>query len=442
MALEAGRNEVPANIEVVAPGEENRVSMELEAGRDEETPNLEGKKAAVIVAWILGFGGIIAWNAMVTVGDYYYWLFPEYHPSRVLTMVYQPIALGAMAVCTYYESRINTRTRNMAGYTMIFISTSMLLILDLATSGSGGIGPFLGICCVVAAFGVSDVLVQGGVVGELSFMSPELIQSYYGGMAACGAMTSVLRLVTKAGFENVHHGLRKGVIMFLAISISVEFLCIILYSFYLPKLPIINYYRSKASKEGSKTVAADLRAAGIQGNQGDSVTPPPPRLSTKMLLVKNYDFILALFLTYAVSLSIFPGFISENTGTHGMGSWYILVLIAMYNGWDLIGRYVPVVNQIKLESRKGLMIAAVARFALVPAFYFAARYADKGWMIALTSVLGLTTGYLTVCVTTLAPQGYTGPEQNALGNLLVLSVLAGIFAGVGLDWLWVLCKKK
>ena len=37
---------------------------------------------------------------------------------------------------------------------------------------------------------------------------------------------------------------------------------------------------------------------------------------------------------------------------------------------------------------------------------------------------------------------WQGPEQNALGNLLVLCLLGGIFAGVVLDWLWLIGKKK
>ncbi|XP_035544608.1 equilibrative nucleotide transporter 3-like [Juglans regia] len=105
----------------------------------------------------------------------------------------------------------------------------------------------------------------------------------------------------------------------------------------------------------------------------------------------------------------------------------------MYNVWDLISRYIPLVDSLKLESRKGLMIAILSRFLLIPAFYFTAKYGDKGWMILLTSLLGLSNGYLTVCVLTVAPKGYKGPEQNALGNLLVLCLLGGIFAGVALD---------
>ena len=52
--------------------------------------------------------------------------------------------------------------------------------------------------------------------------------------------------------------------LFLAISAFFEFLCVILYVFFFPKLPIVKYYRSKVASEGSKTVSANLAAAGIQ----------------------------------------------------------------------------------------------------------------------------------------------------------------------------------
>ena len=48
--------------------------------------------------------------------------------------------------------------------------------LDLATSGKGGIGNYIGICVFVAIFGIADAHVQGGMVGDLSFMCPEFIQ--------------------------------------------------------------------------------------------------------------------------------------------------------------------------------------------------------------------------------------------------------------------------
>lgn len=92
---------------------------------------------------------------------------------------------------------------------------------------------------------------------------------------------------------------------------------------------------------------------------------------------------------------------------------YAVVLIAMYNIVDLISRYIPLVPCLKLESRKALLIAVFSRFLLIPAFYFTAKYADQGWMILLTSFLGLTNGYLTVCVLTVAPRGYKASSSNS-----------------------------
>ncbi|XP_060203315.1 equilibrative nucleotide transporter 3-like isoform X2 [Lycium barbarum] len=407
---------------------------------------LEGKYSGMMVCWILGLGSLVSWNSMLTIGDYYYELFPKYHPSRVLTLVYQPFALVTMAILAYNEARINTRKRNLTGFTLFFLSTFALLVLDLATSGTGGLGNYIGICAIVAIFGVADAFVEGGIVGDLSFMCPEFIQSYFAGLAASGVLTSALRLVTKAAFERASNGLRKGVMLFLAISTFIEFLCILLYGFIFSKLPIVKYYRTKAAAEGSKTVAADLAAAGIKSEATERAdnnnTKQLERLSNKQLFFQNVDYLLDLYLIYVLSLSIFPGFLYENTGSHKLGSWYPLVLIAVYNMFDLIARYIPLIEKIKLKSRKGLMIATLSRFLFIPCFYFTAKYGDQGWMIMLVSFLGLTNGYLTVCVLTVAPQGYKGPEQNALGNLLVLCLLAGLFSGVALDWLWIIGNGK
>ncbi|RWW37340.1 hypothetical protein BHE74_00057561 [Ensete ventricosum] len=40
------------------------------------------------------------------------------------------------------------------------------------------------------------------------------------------------------------------------------------------------------------------------------------------------------------------------------------------------------------------------------------------------------------------PKDSRGPEQNALGNLLVFFLLAGISLGLALDWLWFISKGR
>nr|XP_011470879.1 PREDICTED: equilibrative nucleotide transporter 3-like [Fragaria vesca subsp. vesca] len=402
-------------------------------------PRHEGQCKAIAVCWVLGLGTLFAWNSVVTIGDYYYILFPKYHPSRVLTLIYQPFALIAMAALAYNEAKVNTQKRILAGYSIFFLGTLMLIVVDLATSGSGGVRPYIGICAIVGALGVAGAHVEGGIVGDLSFMCPEFIQSFLSGLAAAGALTSVMRLITKALFDKYNNGLRKGAMLFLSISTFIQLVCILLYAIYFPRLPIVKYYRSKAASEGSKTVSADLATAGIQTNADIEVQNNAARLqrlSNKQLFKQNLDYGLGLFLTYALTLSIFPGFLYENTQNHKLGSWYPLVLITVYNAVDLASRYIPLVKCLTMESRKGLMIGILLRMLFVPAFYFTAKYGDLGWMMMLTSLLGFSNGYFTVCVMIVAPRGYQGSEQNALGNLLVLWLFFGVFAGLSIDWLW------
>ncbi|PAN13627.2 hypothetical protein PAHAL_2G407900 [Panicum hallii] len=408
-----------------------------------EAPQVKGKFLGIFICWLLGNGSLFAWNSMLTIEDYYGHLFPDYHPTRVLTLAYQPFAFGITLIMTYYEAKMNTRRRNLAGFSLFFLGSFALIILDIATKGRGGLGVFVGVCIISAIFGTADANCQGALVGDLSLMCPEFVQSFMAGLAASGVLTSALRLVTKAAFESSKDGLRIGAILFFSITCLFELACLLLYTFVFAKLPIVKYYRSKAAAEGSKTVASDLAAAGIISDQQAQVEEDPQkhkRLTTKELLMENIDYAFDIYLIYVLTLSIFPGFLSEDTGAHSLGTWYALVLIAMYNVWDLIGRYVPLIQCLKLTSRKGMMAAILARFLFIPAFYFTANYGNQGYMIFLTSFLGLTNGYLTVCVLMEAPKGYKGPEQNALGNVLVVCLLGGLFSGVVLDWLWLIGK--
>ncbi|KAL3633495.1 hypothetical protein CASFOL_022257 [Castilleja foliolosa] len=206
--------------------------------------------------------------------------------------------------------------------------------------------------------------------------------------------------------------------LFLGISVLYEFVCIILYAYVFEKIPIVKHFREKA-----------------MALQGTSEKDDVNNISASNLILQNVDYALAVFLTYALTLSIFPGFLYENTGRrHDMGSWYAIVLIAVFNVCDLVARYIP----FRVESKRGLVVGSVLRLLLVPCFYVTSKYGGEGWMVMLVSVLGLTNGYLTVCIFTVAPTGYNAPEQNALGNILVFFLLFGLFSGACLDLLWTL----
>jgi equilibrative nucleoside transporter 1/2/3 len=63
---------------------------------------------------------------------------------------------------------------------------------------------------------------------------------------------------------------------------------------------------------------------GIAGSSWQDVEKPvqlQQRLTNRQLMAKNADYAFAIFVVYTLSLSIFPGFLSEDTGQHHLGSW-------------------------------------------------------------------------------------------------------------------------
>lgn len=60
----------------------------------------------------------------------------------------------------------------------------------------------------------------------------------------------------------------SAAVLFFSVSTFFELLCVLLYAFVFPKLPIVKYYRAKAASEGSKTVAGDLAAGGVFKHEG------------------------------------------------------------------------------------------------------------------------------------------------------------------------------
>jgi len=72
----------------------------------------------------------IFWMAKLSIWQCFTFCLKKYHPSRVLTLVYQPFALGTMALLTYNEAKINTRKRNIAGYMLFTASTLMLIVVS------------------------------------------------------------------------------------------------------------------------------------------------------------------------------------------------------------------------------------------------------------------------------------------------------------------------
>ncbi|EFJ18743.1 hypothetical protein SELMODRAFT_112350 [Selaginella moellendorffii] len=362
-----------------------------------------------LTCWILGVGAVLTWNSMLSAMDYYLQVFSDYYPSRVLPLVYQPISMVVVGVLTAFESEIITQYRVVCGFWLFFFVSLFIPVLDLACSGLGSFGTYVGVCIGTALFGTSGGCVEAGVVGVLSYTHTGLLQSFTAGVAASGVATSCMRLITKASFAEDRAGLRKGALAFFFISAIVELVCVVLYIF------VFRRFTKRVQNEAIET---------------------EPRLSNTKLLKANLDYVFNIFIIHVVTLAIFPGILAKDSQTHQLRSWYVVTLVTVFNVGDMAGRYFICLNSLKLKNRTMLFWLVLVRFALVPAFYFGSQY--EGWTIVLCFFLGTSNGHFSVCVFVNAPKGYKVSEQSALGNILVLALLSGVFVGEVASWMWLI----
>lgn len=89
--------------------------------------------------YVTYFSKLVHWNLNI---NSYSWssrliwillILKDYHPSRVLTLVYQPFAVGTMVLLAYNEAKIDTRKRNLFGFVLFFASTFLLIVVSTIT---------------------------------------------------------------------------------------------------------------------------------------------------------------------------------------------------------------------------------------------------------------------------------------------------------------------
>lgn len=68
---------------------------------------LQGKSIAVVVCLVLGLGSLVAWNSMLTIGDYYYELFPvNFSPALGTSIDCQRLKKTLLKIYIYIYTRI------------------------------------------------------------------------------------------------------------------------------------------------------------------------------------------------------------------------------------------------------------------------------------------------------------------------------------------------
>lgn len=241
-------------------------------------------------------------------------------------------------------------------------------------------------------------------------------------------LVSVLRILTKAVYTQDAIGLRKSANLYFAVGIVVMVICIVFYNV-AHRLPVIKYHED-----------LKIQAVNEEKEEKGSLTGSMWRSAVWHIVgrVKWYGF--GILLIYIVTLSIFPGYITEDVHSEILKDWYGIILIAGYNVFDLVGKSLTAIYF--LENEKVAIGGCFARLLFFPLF-LGCLHGPKFFrteipVTLLTCLLGLTNGYLTSVLMILAPKVVQLQHAETAGIVIVLFLVLGLAAGSIVAWFWVI----
>ncbi|KAJ7953634.1 Equilibrative nucleotide transporter like [Quillaja saponaria] len=384
---------------------------------------------AYIIYFTLGLGFLLPWNAFITAVDYFSYLYPDSNVDRVFSVVYMLVGLFCLIIIILYCQKSNAYVRINLGLALFVVALLVVPVID-AVYIKGRIGLYDGFYVTVGAVGLSglaDALVQGGIIGSAGELPERYMQAVVAGTAASGVLVSVLRILTKAMYSQDASGLRKSANLYFAVGIVVMVICSVLYNI-AHRLPVMNYY----NKLKVQAVTEEEEKGPLSGSIWVST------LWDIVGRVKWYGF--GIVLIYIVTLSIFPGYITEDVHSQILKDWYPIILITGYNVFDLVGKSLTAVYL--LENANVAVGGCIARLLFFPLF-LACLHGPKFFrteipVAILTCLLGFTNGYLTSVLMILAPKVVQLQHAETAGFVTVLFLVIGLASGSVAAWFWVI----
>ncbi|XP_057856469.1 equilibrative nucleotide transporter 1 [Cryptomeria japonica] len=415
-------------------------------------PPKDSFNLAYLSYFTLGAGFLLPWNAYITAIDYFSYIYPGKQVDRVFSVGYMVTCLLFLLILITWAQKSSARFRINLGLSLFLLCLLVVPVMDAAyIKGRRGldVGYYITVTAVVGC-GIADAFVQGSLIGSAGELPEEFMQAVVAGTAASGVLVSALRILTKGALPQDVEGLRISAILYFIVSSVLMGVCLVCYNM-ANRLPVIRYYNDlKERAMESKFLLGDT----IVNNSADTEDMSFPVTSKNLFgapkegggpkfwhVLRQTKWLgIGILLIYAVTLSIFPGYITEDVHSHLLKDWYPILLITCYNIFDLVGK--SLTAYFMLESATIAIGGSVARLLFYPLFYGCLHgphfFRTEIPVVLLTCLLGLTNGYFTSVIMIVAPKTVPLQEAETAGIIIVLFLVIGLAIGSIVAWFWVI----
>ncbi|KAG5888278.1 hypothetical protein JTB14_025198 [Gonioctena quinquepunctata] len=394
---------------------------------------------AYFIFYLLGVITLLPWNFYVTADDYWMYKFrnmsnnsTSVHSSQIsvrtplqaeftsyLNLASSVPNLLFLILITFISHRISLNIRIVGS--LVFMQLLMLITLVfVGINTDDWQQTFFGITLAsIVLLNVCSAIFSGSIFGAVGKFSPTYITAVTGGQALGGIFAALAQIVALSiGASSTHTALVYFIVGNVTIGIGIVFYLA------LEKSLFFRYYINDRNMMNEFLVNS-----------------LPLEICYWTILRKMWGFGLAVFVTFAVTLSIYPGVtvLIESEGKGHGNKWndmyfvptiaYLLFSIGDYTGRILAGKI------LKPKNVTILVILSFARFTFIPLLLLCnanprhnlAVVFDKDYQyILILFLFAVSNGYLANIVAILVPRVVNQHEKE------VASLIMSIFLGIGL----------
>jgi solute carrier family 29 (equilibrative nucleoside transporter), member 1/2/3 len=408
------------------------------------------------LAWwsfvVCGIGLLFPWNITLSSVDFWKVIYPGQEILFSFSVAYQSANIIGLFLVVRFGSRFSFSSRIVPGFIVYFICMVIFPMLRNATLA----------ITISAVLGFVDSIVQGSIFAMAGMFNPRYVAGLMLGQGMSAVIVSILRVISKVSVADTNDGVKESTYIFFGLSCAVIIICVIAYLLVLERSPVTKHYldipaRSRdaefqkrlASSNPSvhTTLPYDDTNRMLQQQQGQQYSGQGQESSSSKIsywnvFLKLWPLGLSVGLVFLVTLSIFPGLTSNlKSTTQSLNDthWFSVIMVAMFNIGDLIGRSAPSYDKFIVLGQRGIIIGAICRIVFIPIFILMVLqkvFTSDPVQYIVMLIMSISNGYLGTLCMMFGPQRTAVHERETAGTMMVFLLTGGLTGGVWLGLLW------
>ena len=409
-----------------------RYSFRVEEKATENEPDLitnEEKKTYIynklkLYFLLLGVGSLLPWNSMLTVMDFIKKYQEKYKPDTYYAFFKFLSNIILQSILLFKKDLFSYKSLLIFSYTA---SAFSLILLPIVVKFLDNLTGYIISVFIVVILGLKSATCSFALFGLVSFFPKDVIIITSTGQGFSGIIMNIIEMIIKIFCKNDD---LNAFILFGIGMIILWFNVYIIYNLYSKNI----IFRKVATKIGIMKVAEfydELEIRKIKMNNEKK-----NKFSFKSLSLKLLDINILISYIYIITFAVFPAIsLKPDTIFNLDSSWTNNILVAIYNLFDILGRYL--INFTK-PTKKKIYFNVLSRtiFLITSPLCWILFVRDSInsniiylFIIINMSLLGLTNGTSTALCYAIAPLLVSDELKGLAGSIVSFYNIFGIFLG-------------